>query len=82
MLTMGYRCVENCEDRVSREKNLTLRVVCIDHCISHIRPTIDYQWRLFIGGTSATDSFTELMYNVVYYISSGKNNRPVKYSSG
>ena len=54
------RCVENCDTHVRVETNLTLSAVCTDYCWSHVSRTLTYRWKLFIGGTSETDSFTEV----------------------
>jgi len=53
------RCVENCDHHVSVEKIITVRAVCTDYCWSHVGPTINYQWRLFIGGATANHAYSE-----------------------
>jgi len=55
-----YRCVENCNTHVRVEDDMTLAAVCTDYCWSNVGPTLQYQWKLFVGGTSLDDSFTEV----------------------
>ena len=53
------------------ESNLTLTAVCTDYCWSDVGPTLSYQWKLFVGGTSLSDSFTEVPN--IDSIATGKN---------
>jgi len=53
-------CTENCKTHVRVESNLTLTTSCTDNCWSPAGPTLVYDWKLFIGGTSLSDPFVEV----------------------
>jgi len=41
------------------EQEITLTAVCTDYCWTRAGPTVNYQWRLFVGGSTANDPYTE-----------------------
>ena len=69
---IGCRCVDNCNTHVRVEKNLTLTTDCTENCWSHVGPTLDHQWKLFMGGTSLSDTFNEVP--MTDSIATGKNS--------
>lgn len=81
MCFVGCRCLENCDQHVRVESNLTLAAVCRDNCLSSIASGHMFHWKLFIGGTSLADPFTEVLnlestaigkYIFVYFIKAKK----------
>jgi len=66
------RCVENCDTHVRVETNLTLAAVCSGYCRTNVGPTLAYKWKLFLGGTSQNDAFTEVPN--IDSIATGKNS--------
>ena len=71
------RCEENCNLHVRKENNLTLTAACTDYCWSHVGPTLAWQWRLFIGGTTPSDPFVEVP--GLDSIATGKSNDVAVY---
>jgi len=55
-------CLWNCDRQVFTGIELILTVICSEHCWSPLQYqlSLQWKWKLFVGGSSAGDDFVEV----------------------